>query len=479
MTSLKTVLLGSAAGLLAAGAAQAADLPVKKAAAAVQYVEVCPVYGSGFYKLPGTDICIRHFGYVKFNWGFQNEREAWDVDDRFISPIVEAGGSNTVGWQWSIRPGWDFRSPTEYGTLRAVVQMRVDQRNGVFEDDNPVLTGTMRTANLIHRGYIEWAGFLIGRASTQFVYWDQDDVITAVGGDPKETVTQITYVFTGPYGIKATLGLEDSFTWDGGITDLTTNPPNAAVNDGGPSRVFDVVGSISTEQAWGSAKIAGILHFGQVNQDNNNSFNNFGTFAADSADQNVGWAVMGGITFLLPWLGQKDQLLLQAQYCDGVNAACGVNGGAANDPSAFERRGQYLDGLQRLWDADAYAVNCNNNNNNNNCFDFRNTKVWSVEGQLRHYWSPLWRSNLMASYLSIDTPRAQADAIGVGDATSWDVAANLIWGQNRRTAEIGIEVVYKQLDQSVSNKVQNQANKAGVETSPSGWAVVGFIQRAW
>ena len=67
MTSLKTVLLGSAAGLLAAGAAQAADLPVKKAAAAVQYVEVCPVYGSGFYKLPGTDICIRHFGYVKFD----------------------------------------------------------------------------------------------------------------------------------------------------------------------------------------------------------------------------------------------------------------------------------------------------------------------------------------------------------------------------------------------------------------------------
>ena len=468
MTSLKTVLLGSAAGLLAAGAAQAADLPVKKAAAAVQYVEVCPVYGSGFYKLPGTDICIRHFGYVKMNIGFQNEREAWDVDDRFIEPIVEAGGSNTVGWQWSIRPGWDFRSPTEYGTLRAVVQMRVDQRNGIFEDDNPVLTGTMRTANLIHRGYIEWAGFLIGRASTQFTYWDQDDVITAVGGDPKETVTQVTYVFTGPAGIKATIGLEDSFTWDGGIRDLTTDPPNAAVNDLGPSRVFDVVGSISTEQAWGSAKIAGILHFGQVNQDNNNNF------AADSADQNVGWAVMGGITFLLPWLGQKDQLLLQAQYCDGVNAACGVNGGAANDPSAFERRGQFLDGLQRLHDVDAYA-----HNNGARGWDFSSTKTWSVEGQLRHYWTPMLRSNLMASYLEIDVPRVGARLVGVGDATSWDIAANLIWGQNRRTAEIGVEVVYKQLNQSVSRATRDEANRLGVDTDPSGWAVVGFIQRSW
>ena len=44
----------------------------------------------------------------------------------------------------------------------------------------------MRVDNMIHRGYIEWAGFLIGNAGTQFVYWDQDDVITAIGGDPKE-----------------------------------------------------------------------------------------------------------------------------------------------------------------------------------------------------------------------------------------------------------------------------------------------------
>jgi len=471
MTSLKTVLLGSAAGLLAAGAAQAADLPVKKAAAAVQYVEVCPVYGSGFYKLPGTDICIRHFGYVKFNGGFQNEREAWEPDGPgVIEPIVESGASNTTGWQWSIRPGWDFRSPTEFGTLRAVVQMRVDQRNGVFEDDSPITTGSMRTANLIHRGYIEWAGFLIGRAGTQFVYWDQDDVITAVGGDPKETTMQVTYVFTGPAGIKATIGLEDAATWDGGIADATRSPPfvGDGVNDGGPQRLYDIVASLSTEQSWGSAKIAGLVHFGHTNSD----FNDNG--AADHSDEHVGWAVLGGVTFLLPMLGPKDQLLLQAQYCDGVNAACGVNGGAANDPSAFERRGQFLDGLQRLHDVDAYA-----HNNGARGWDFSSTKTWSVEGQLRHYWTPMLRSNLMASYVNIDVPRVGARLVGVGDANSWDVAANLIWGQNRRTAEIGVEVVYKQLNQSVSRATRDEANRLGVDTDPSGWAVVGFIQRSW
>jgi hypothetical protein len=469
MTSLKTVLLGSAAGLLAVGAAQAADLPVKRAAAAVQYVEVCPVYGAGFYKLPGTDICIRHFGSMKFNFGFQNEREAWDPDGPgFLDPIVEKGASNTVGWQWTIRPGWDFRSPTEYGTLRAVVQMRVDMRNGVFENDDPVLTGAQRVNNMIHRGYIEWAGFLIGKAGTQFTYWDQDDVVTAIGGDPKESPPmQVTYVFTGPGGIKATLGLEDSNQWDHGFIDATTLVPGG-VNGLGPQRLYDIVGTLGTEQSWGSAKIAGLVHFGHTWADIN------GNGAGDKNEQHVGWAVLGGITFNLPMLGQKDQLLLQAQYCDGAIGGCGVNAGSAATPSSFERGGQFLDGLQRRWDVDAVIVNDGANN-----WDFQSTKVWSVEGQLRHYWSPLWRSNLMASYVDIDVPRRAAQIMGVGDANTWDVAANLIWGQSRKTAEIGVEVVYKQLDQTVSNPTRATANALGVDTSPSGWAVVGFIQRAW
>src|SRR3954464_13145949 len=105
MTSLKSVLLGSAAAIVATGAAQAADLPVKKAAAAVQYVETCPVYGAGFYRLPGTDICVRHFGSMKFNFAFQDARDAifWPADPSSPSSSpAQAGASNTIGWQWTI-----------------------------------------------------------------------------------------------------------------------------------------------------------------------------------------------------------------------------------------------------------------------------------------------------------------------------------------------------------------------------------------
>ena len=483
MTSLKTVLLGSAASLLAVGVAQAADLPVKKAAAAVQYVEVCPVYGSGFYKLPGTDICMRHFGSVKFNAGFQDERTHYDVGG---PARVRDGASNTTGWQWTIRPGWDFRSPTEYGTLRTVVQMRVDQRNGIFQDNDPELTGAMRTTNLIHRGYIEWAGFLIGRAGSQYPYWDQDDVVTAVGGDPKTTAMQVTYVFSAPGGLKATIGLEDSTPWiaGDGVTDLTTLIPNGGVNPGpnafGPQRFYDVVASISTEQSWGNAKLAAGLHRIQTY---GNVFGGAGS-ANDVEENEYGFGLLGGITFNLPMLGAKDQLLLQATYCDGAIAYCGINGGADNNTTSFERSGQYLDGLQRD-DVDAYAVN----NGTATSWDFEKTKVWTVAAQLRHYWAPLWRSNLSASYRDINVPNIAARSTlggrpgtGVGDATAFDVALNLIWGQSRRTAEIGIEAVYKSVDQDIDNRnfdVILPGARRGVDRNPDGWAVVGFISRAW
>ena len=54
----KSLLLGSAAALAATVGAQAADLPVRKAAP-VDYVRVCDWTGVGFFYIPGTDTCIQ------------------------------------------------------------------------------------------------------------------------------------------------------------------------------------------------------------------------------------------------------------------------------------------------------------------------------------------------------------------------------------------------------------------------------------
>ena len=63
MTLMKSLLLGSAAGIVAVGAAQAADLPTRKAAP-VEYVRVCNVGGITGWTLPGSDTCVKLSGYI-------------------------------------------------------------------------------------------------------------------------------------------------------------------------------------------------------------------------------------------------------------------------------------------------------------------------------------------------------------------------------------------------------------------------------
>jgi hypothetical protein len=63
MTLMKSILLGSAAGIVAVASAHAADLPTKKAAP-VEYVRVCNVGGITGWTLPGLDTCVKFSGYI-------------------------------------------------------------------------------------------------------------------------------------------------------------------------------------------------------------------------------------------------------------------------------------------------------------------------------------------------------------------------------------------------------------------------------
>jgi hypothetical protein len=63
MTLIKSILLGSAAGLVAVASAQAADLPTRKAAP-VEYVKVCNVGGITGWTMPGSDTCVKFSGFM-------------------------------------------------------------------------------------------------------------------------------------------------------------------------------------------------------------------------------------------------------------------------------------------------------------------------------------------------------------------------------------------------------------------------------
>ena len=127
----KNLILGSAAALMLASGAQAADLPVK--AKAVEYVRICSLYGAGFFYIPGTDTCIKLGGYLRadvtFNGGAHGA-PAWNGDlgqqNRFRDQFLgRSRMALTV----------DTRTATEYGVVRTFGQGDFQFQN--FGNTNP------------------------------------------------------------------------------------------------------------------------------------------------------------------------------------------------------------------------------------------------------------------------------------------------------------------------------------------------------
>ena len=64
---IKSLLLGSAAAMVVASGAQAADAIVVEPEP-VEYVRICDAYGSGFFYIPGTETCIAFSGFVRSSY---------------------------------------------------------------------------------------------------------------------------------------------------------------------------------------------------------------------------------------------------------------------------------------------------------------------------------------------------------------------------------------------------------------------------
>src|SRR5262249_15826052 len=120
MKMVKSLLLGSVAGLVAVSAGQAADLPVK--ANPIQYVKVCSLYGAGFYYMPGTDICLKIGGYVRGETtyprtgNFAGGPTGGDVNNRTTNEFVMRARAYITA---------DPREQTAWGTARAYVAVGV------------------------------------------------------------------------------------------------------------------------------------------------------------------------------------------------------------------------------------------------------------------------------------------------------------------------------------------------------------------
>ncbi|WP_170842468.1 porin, partial [Aureimonas jatrophae] len=104
--NIKSLLLGSAAALVAVSGARAADAVVMAEPEPVDYVRVCDVYGKGFYYIPGTETCLSISGYARFQVNVAGD-PAFNLE----------GDDYQVNTRVRGRLNFDAREETELGTL--------------------------------------------------------------------------------------------------------------------------------------------------------------------------------------------------------------------------------------------------------------------------------------------------------------------------------------------------------------------------
>ena len=302
MKMVKSLVLGSAAGLLAMGGAQAADLPVK--AKAVEYVRICSLYGAGFFYIPGTDTCIKLGGYLR-------------VDTTFNGNITTAGRNGDLGQQNRYRDYFaarsrlaltvDTRTATEYGVVRTFGQgdFQFSTLGGSTFNPNSInATLPVAGANLLDTAgggyvaveyvFIQFAGFTFGKSasaySTPWHGFPGNNSSFLLGGHDTVTgVNNIQYTAQFGNGVSATIGLDDPTVFNRtavfnlGATGAAITPVNGIGLSGNAYagvHAPDIVGNIRVDQAWGLFQISAAVH------EVNGSYNILNSLAA--ALPNVG-----------------------------------------------------------------------------------------------------------------------------------------------------------------------------------------------
>lgn len=184
---IMSLLLGSAAVLIAATTAQAADIIVVEPEP-VEYVRICDAYGSGFFYIPGTETCMRISGYVRSTYV------------HFTETTGGVENPDHADWAYRGRFNIDVRNETDWGTLRSQLRLQGDGNGG---GDGPVG---------IDRALISVAGFRLGYSNT---YWETvhgsgvDSPAIEDGMYDADQALFFDYSFASE-GVAVTFGLQDS-----------------------------------------------------------------------------------------------------------------------------------------------------------------------------------------------------------------------------------------------------------------------------
>ena len=170
--NIKSLLLGSAAALVAVSGARAADAVVIAEPEPMEYVRVCDTYGVGFYYIPGTETCLKVSGYIRYDIGV-GARGIQDTVDKQTTRKTTTVDDNDTYFK---RARFQLRLDSRAGNrARHAAHLRRDQlqvRHRTRRSASRLTTTVTYTQDEfgIEHAYIELGGFRVGK--TEFAVLD-------------------------------------------------------------------------------------------------------------------------------------------------------------------------------------------------------------------------------------------------------------------------------------------------------------------
>ena len=346
--NIKSLLLGSAAALLAVSGARAADAVVVAEPEPAEYVKICDVYGAGYFYIPGTETCLRIGGFIREDIGVGDAGSFDGVNH--VPDHMNAGDDHSSYWKQTrfTLKTWTGQE-TELGTLKTYTELRFNFGNnyGDFGDNsgpdgttNPNRNGSGWQAGnksyALEFAYIQLGGLRVGADESAFNTFIGyagnviNDTIVPYGGFQSNV---IQYYFDAGNGFSAVASLEEG---SGEVGTIDSYVPH-------------VVGGVKYTQGWGG--ISGVVAYdsnyeevaGKVRLDlNATSDLSFFAMAGYGSDDNLNdpnnnidargrgfykqwggnWAVWGGGTYKF---NPKTSFNLQASYDDWKDIGVAAN----------------------------------------------------------------------------------------------------------------------------------------------------------
>jgi hypothetical protein len=310
MKMVKSLILGSAAGIVAMSGAQAADLPVK--AKAVEYVKICSLYGAGFFYIPGTDTCIKLGGYLRVDTTFNGgvyDAPLWSGD----GGMQGSRFADRINSRSRMALTVDTRTATEYGVVRTFGQGDFQFSTFGGTVNNAALNAAALTGGLnndtpgngyvaVENAFIQFAGFTFGKSASAYAtpwngYPGNNTSFLLGGPDYVTGVNNIQYTAQFGNGVSGTIGLDEGKVFNRtslGNLDVATPGANYPTSSATPANALsllqggyglgaaagsvisratgtpangyggqvapDLAGNIRVDQAWGVFQISGVAH---------------------------------------------------------------------------------------------------------------------------------------------------------------------------------------------------------------------------